>query len=291
MCKTAMSLASHPHLRAVESIAATAATTKGTDVCAGSSAIIVQELDVLAGRGAKSNRHLGNKLFRSLVKQNRGLYQQLKDNNAHKTTLAESIIASIHARGGRFLKQQRHSHCRQTTSSSVTSTVWYELTKEEAITKTQQALREIPPGTSSRALNVERVLEKKRMMAEKSKTPTPNTMTPNARGLPKQTRSKHLDLANQGEVSVDASTNEQPSLVRTTTSVIEELMRAPIMASLGGGRGDLYLHHEQQQQQQQQQESTQEDQEEQETINLSDDEIESLLSDSDAVLTLSSLLE
>ena len=276
MCKTAISLASHPHLRAVESIAATT-TTKGTYAGAGSSndAIIVQELDVLAGRGAKSNQHLGNKLFRSLVKQNRGLYQQLKENNAHKVILAESIIAAIHTRGGRFLKQQRHSHSCQTTSSSssVRSFKWYELTKEEAITKTQQALREIPPGTSSRALSVERVLEKKRMMAEERKTPAPKT------------------IENQGEVSLDTSTNEQPSLKRTTTSVIEELMRAPIMASLGGGRDDLYLHHEQQQQQEQEKKSTREDKEGQEMISLSNDEIESLLSDSDAVLTLFSLIE
>jgi hypothetical protein len=72
-------------------------------------------------------------------------------NNLHKQMLAESIIASVQKQGGRFLK--RHEDIRG---------AWVELTVDEAIIKTTQALREIPSGTSSRALNVERMLEKKR---------------------------------------------------------------------------------------------------------------------------------
>lgn len=111
---------------------------------------ILHAADVLAGRGGKTNAHPGNKLYRTLVKQNRSSYQSLKS-NAHKQLLAESIIISIKNRGGRFLKRYG-KECN----------LWIELSYEDALTKTTQALREIPAGTSSRGLNVERLLEHSR---------------------------------------------------------------------------------------------------------------------------------
>jgi hypothetical protein len=110
--------------------------------------------DVLAGRGGSTNKHPGNILYRALVKENRPTYQQM-ENHFHKQLLAESIIAAVHKRGGRFLR--RHE--------SIPG-AWVELSMDESIIKTAQALREIPSGTSARALNVERILEMKRRRRE-----------------------------------------------------------------------------------------------------------------------------
>ncbi len=60
-------------------------------------------------------------------------------------------MASVKSRGGRFLKRYGQEE-----------NLWVELSGEDALTKTTQALREIPAGTSSRALNVERLLEHNR---------------------------------------------------------------------------------------------------------------------------------
>jgi hypothetical protein len=110
----------------------------------------VNDADVLSGRGGKTNTHSGNRIYRCIVKENRRSYK-LMTSNSHKQLMAESIIICVHNRGGRFLK---HNGKDQNT--------WVELSKEEALVKTTQALREIPSGTSSRAFNVERMLEQKR---------------------------------------------------------------------------------------------------------------------------------
>ena len=118
----------------------------------------VKDADVLSGRGGKTNKHSGNRIYRGIVKENRKLYQEMKS-NSHKQLLAESIIATVHQRGGRFLKRVGKD-----------TNTWIELGRDEAIIKTTQALREIPSGTSSRAMNVERMLEQKRMNRSSSST-------------------------------------------------------------------------------------------------------------------------
>jgi hypothetical protein len=112
--------------------------------------VTVNDADILSGRGGKTNKHPGNCIYRRIVKENRKRYKQMKS-NSHKQLMAESIILCVCNRGGRFLK--RHEKDQNT---------WIELSKEEAMIKTTQALREIPFGTSSRAFNVERMLEQKR---------------------------------------------------------------------------------------------------------------------------------
>jgi hypothetical protein len=116
----------------------------------------ITDMDVLSGRGGKTNNHRGNKLFRALVKQNRQNYQETKSSTC-KQLLAESIIASVQQKGGRFLKR----HGKEDGG-------WVELSMDEAFVKTTQALREIPTGTSPRALNVERMIERKRMKGKSS---------------------------------------------------------------------------------------------------------------------------
>jgi hypothetical protein len=114
----------------------------------------VNDADVLSGRGGKTNKHPGNRTYRRIVKENRPRYKQMKS-NSHKQLMAESIILCVRNRGGKFLKQYGKDE-----------NTWVELSNEEALVKTTQALREIPSGTSSRAFNVERMLELKRKRSD-----------------------------------------------------------------------------------------------------------------------------
>jgi hypothetical protein len=251
-----------------------------------SPAVVVQKFDVLAGRGARSNRHLGNKLFRSLVKHNRRLYQQLKD-NTHKVMLAESIITAIQRHGGRFIKQQQHH-------SSSSSSWWYEVTKEEAITKTQQALREIPAGTSSRALNVERMLEKKKTMKQQQQQP--NTSTKKTKALNQPQNQFPLHHHHQPWVTVSTSLKDGCDEPDAKASTAFQLVRSPISPPLGGGTSPQY-EHQQCPAGDSSSNTTAALPQEQHLFNdfvndiLSDAEVESLIRDSDAVHAICSLLD
>lgn len=213
----------------------------------------INNMDVLSGRGGLTNKHAGNKLFRSLVKKNRPHYQQLK-NNAHKLMLAESIIAAIDARQGRFLKRL-----------SKDSDNWIELTDEEVVTKTTQALREIPAGTSSRTINVERMLEKNRQekhAPKSSKCDGSYTKAVTTLGtLKSQPPPPPLHPAFQG-----APKDEQHVSLRGFPS-----SRMPVPETYVSAQGPHVNRADDQV--------------------LRDEELESLVSDSDAVQTLCSLLE
>mmetsp|Transcript_29417 Transcript_29417/g.42681 ORF Transcript_29417/g.42681 Transcript_29417/m.42681 type:complete len:312 (+) Transcript_29417:20-955(+) len=85
--------------------------------------------DVLCGRGGGTNKHAGNKYFRSLVNHVRPQY--ILAEKLHKSTIANAIVAAVQARGGRFLKKDQS-----------TAHQWVVITAKQAILKTSQALRE-----------------------------------------------------------------------------------------------------------------------------------------------------
>jgi hypothetical protein len=91
----------------------------------------VQKMDVLSGRGGKSNHHLGNKFFRHLITENRPAYRSSLT-RTKKAMLSESIVKKVHDMGGRFLIQNNTSFEAQ----------WRIMTIDEARRKTSQALRE-----------------------------------------------------------------------------------------------------------------------------------------------------
>jgi hypothetical protein len=91
----------------------------------------IQNLDVLSGRGGKSNHHPGNKIFRKLVSEIKQAYRS-SPKNTEKRILAESIIEKIHRMGGQFLIQNKK--CLEPQ--------WRVMTELEACRKVCQALRE-----------------------------------------------------------------------------------------------------------------------------------------------------
>lgn len=85
--------------------------------------------DVLCGRGGYCHQHPGNRLFRAMIKENKGTFEALIHEPIRKQMLVESIIKAIQHHGGRFLrKSQGH---------------WVAISGKEAYTKVSHALRDI----------------------------------------------------------------------------------------------------------------------------------------------------
>ena len=61
-------------------------------------------LDVLFGRGGRSNNHPGNKLYRDLVTEKQEFYKSCDKNE--KTKVAQSVVDTVHfEQKGRFLER------------------------------------------------------------------------------------------------------------------------------------------------------------------------------------------
>ncbi|KAG7352719.1 hypothetical protein IV203_008767 [Nitzschia inconspicua] len=200
----------------------------------------INDADVLSGRGGKTNMHKGNRIYRAIVKENRPKYQELKK-ISHKQLMAESIIATVHKRGGKFLKR-----------AGKDQDSWTELSKDEAMIKTTQALREIPSGTSSRALNVERMLEQKR---KQNAVASSN----NSNNIPD--KEDHTVVI--PSTIAPASKAAVPTIRHGSVVVSNDYAQGPNFADNDDGNNSI----------------------------LSDEEVESIINDSDAFETIVSLLD
>lgn len=94
--------------------------------------------DVLLGRGVGVSRHPGNLVFRMVVERSKELYYRSK--RKEKSAIALSIVEALETQmpPTRFLSSQK------TDMMSTTERVWTVVSKERAIRKTEQALREKP---------------------------------------------------------------------------------------------------------------------------------------------------
>lgn len=91
----------------------------------------MQPTDVLLGRGASSNRHMGNLFFRQLISYYRMAYHALPKGG--KRQLSRNICNYVRMSGGRFLERRRHIQ---------NGSHWYECGDGRALAKCAQALRE-----------------------------------------------------------------------------------------------------------------------------------------------------
>ena len=108
------------------------------------------DLDVLCGRGGRSNHHNGNKKYRDEVGNLQQWYKASEKNE--KTDLSQCLVNYVHSYGGRFLKMDE-SNKR-----------WYTVTNHIARRKASQALREhATPDerAAKRALMVKEPMTKK----------------------------------------------------------------------------------------------------------------------------------
>jgi len=89
----------------------------------------VTDLDVLCGRGGRSNHWPGNKRYRRVVSEMKERYKT-SEGRKSKTGLSRSIVEHVLQYGGRFVKEEEDTGR------------YYVLSKTEARIKTSQALRE-----------------------------------------------------------------------------------------------------------------------------------------------------
>lgn len=94
------------------------------------------EVDVLMGRGGLANKHPGNQAFLGEKERLQDRYLAASKND--KTGISQELVDGIHARGGRFIKQDNSGQ-------------WYEVDDRTARKKGSQTLREINTA-ESRAL-------------------------------------------------------------------------------------------------------------------------------------------
>jgi hypothetical protein len=104
---------------------------------------VVHSHDVLSGRGVNISQHPGNERFRALVNTRSDDEYCADYSTSEKRAVAREIIAHIHGLDppGRFLKRSAgRGHPRVSTKSL--EGPWIELTMDEAVKKTCQALRD-----------------------------------------------------------------------------------------------------------------------------------------------------
>jgi hypothetical protein len=127
--------------------------------------LILQDTDVVSGRGGLANNHSGNILFRRLVAENKGAYLKC-EKKSYKHFLAMSIIAAIEGLGGRFLRSVGGGIYE--SSESKKHVQWVHLSRDQAIAKTAQALRE-QDANSKAPTKEQRFVEKKRSLRAQQK--------------------------------------------------------------------------------------------------------------------------
>lgn len=116
--------------------------------------VVPTDLDILSGRGGKSNHHPGNKRYREEIENFRAAYANLSDKD-DKTDMSRMVVDYVHKYGGRFLEIDRSTRS------------WYIITDAKARRKVSQALRE-DGDPVKRAAKRARFLKKKRAMLNKS---------------------------------------------------------------------------------------------------------------------------
>eukprot|EP00934_Nitzschia_sp_Nitz4_P003299 Nitzschia sp. Nitz4//scaffold103_size77763//5764//6546//NITZ4_005436-RA/size77763-processed-gene-0.18-mRNA-1//-1//CDS//3329532301//3289//frame0 len=89
----------------------------------------LKDIDILCGRGGKSNHHIGNKRFRKLVSDMKARYKNI-DTKMAKTELSRAIVEHVYRQGGRFVRFDKES------------LTYVSMSLDDARKKTSQALRE-----------------------------------------------------------------------------------------------------------------------------------------------------
>lgn len=111
------------------------------------------DLDVMCGRGAGTNNHVGNKTWRDMVDSRKEDYH-VRSNTLHKTKISEEIVEQLRKMNGRFLKLNKETG------------KWDDVGDDAAQKKTQQALRERDPELKKRHKLMKAMLKKGQSVTE-----------------------------------------------------------------------------------------------------------------------------
>lgn len=100
----------------------------------------LQELDIVCGRGAPTNYHYGNQVFKELVATYQTKYLCAK--RADKPQLAMKIMDMVKDQGARFVKREK----------TAGRAIWVEIDPKSSYEKVCQALRQDTAGGRKKAL-------------------------------------------------------------------------------------------------------------------------------------------
>ena len=116
----------------------------------------ISEVDVLLGRGGRSNHHPGNKRYREEVENYRTIYDTLHTSD-EKTQISQALVDAINIAGGRFLEKEDRIADKLGQ--------WYVVPNIVARRKASQALREDNDPMKRKAKRA-RYLEKKKQLTQ-----------------------------------------------------------------------------------------------------------------------------
>lgn len=108
-----------------------------------SNAFGVHPKDIVCGRGAPSNCHPGNQVFRSIIKEHETKY--LFARRSEKPIIAMDVLAKLRSRGMRFVRREKEG--------TFDRQVWVEISEQRAYEKVCQSLREGAPELRRRMLS------------------------------------------------------------------------------------------------------------------------------------------
>lgn len=101
----------------------------------------LRTLDIVCGRGAPTNFHYGNQVFRELVEDHQTSYLCAK--RSDKPHIAMKLLDLVKATGGRFVRRQRTAE----------GLIWQEINDKGAYEKICQALRDGAPDLRRQVLS------------------------------------------------------------------------------------------------------------------------------------------
>lgn len=101
----------------------------------------LRDLDIVCGRGAPSNYHYGNSVFRKLIEQHQTSYLCAK--RSDKPHIAMNLLDQVKASGGRFVRRQKTAQ----------GLVWCEINDKGAYEKVCQGLRDGSPDLRQKVLS------------------------------------------------------------------------------------------------------------------------------------------
>jgi hypothetical protein len=107
----------------------------------------LRPLDIVCGRGAPTNYHYGNQVFRGLVEEQQTSYLCAK--RSAKPQIAMNLLDQVKSTGGRFVRRQKTSE----------GLVWTEIKDRGAYEKICQALRDGAPDLRQKMLTKYKKLE------------------------------------------------------------------------------------------------------------------------------------
>ena len=145
----------------------------------------LQDMDIVCGRGAPTNYHIGNEMFRGLVSTYHTSYFCAK--RSEKPNIAMKVLDVLQSRGARFVRRQKGVRFPVTSKNTkntkddegelpLSSSYWMEVSHKLAYEKVCQALRNGAPNVQRHILSSTRIIQQESSDLSSNTTNTHSTI-------------------------------------------------------------------------------------------------------------------